>query len=250
MRQLAEQIEAELRALGTARCAAQEKRYLKSELEHLVVTVPAMRKVVVAIKRERPGLTREEVLRLACSLWKKPIHERRAAAVEVLGLYKDRLQPEDIVCIESFLREAAGWALVDNLAAAVAGDLMDRFPVELGPILDRWAEDDNFWLRRSALLALLIPLRGGRGDFPRFCRYADPMLEEKEFFIRKAIGWVLRETAKKTPQRMVDWLLPRAARASGLTLREASKPLPVADKNRLLQARGRGIPRVPHGRLR
>jgi 3-methyladenine DNA glycosylase AlkD len=107
-------------------------------------------------------------------------------------------------------------------------------------VLDRWACDDDFWLRRSALLALLLPLRRGEGDFGRFGRYADAMLEEKEFFIRKAIGWVLRETAKKKPARVVRWLLPRAARASGLTVREASKPLPLADRARLLAAHGRG----------
>jgi 3-methyladenine DNA glycosylase AlkD len=62
------------------------------------------------------------------------------------------------------------------------------------------------------------------------------MLGEKEFFIRKAISWVLRETAKKTPQRVVAWLLPRAARASGLTVREACKHLLARDRQRLLAA--------------
>jgi 3-methyladenine DNA glycosylase AlkD len=62
------------------------------------------------------------------------------------------------------------------------------------------------------------------------------MLEEKEFFIRKAIGWVLRETGKQTPARVVDWLLPRAGRAAGLTVREASKHLPAAARARILAA--------------
>jgi DNA alkylation repair enzyme len=53
---------------------------------------------------------------------------------------------------------------------------------------DRWAADSDFWLRRSAMLALLISLREGRGDFDRFGRYADAMLCEREFFIRKAIA--------------------------------------------------------------
>ena len=233
---LAEQIEADLRALGTPERAAQEKLYLKSDLEHVGATVPAMRKVVVAFWREHPKLKRADVLALARALWKKPMHERRAGAVELLEQYKKELRPEDIDVVETFLREARGWALVDNLAASVAGDLAERFPAKLAPVLDRWSKDDNFWLRRSALLALLSPLRRGEGDFNRFCRYADAMLEEKEFFIRKAIGWVLRETAKKTPQRVVDWLLPRAARAAGLTVREASKHLPAADKKRILQA--------------
>jgi len=63
-------------------------------------------------------------------------------------------------------------------------------------VLDRCCDDD-FWLRRSAMLGLLRPLRAGGGDFERFARYADAMLEEKEFFVRKAIGWVLREVAKR-----------------------------------------------------
>jgi 3-methyladenine DNA glycosylase AlkD len=239
IQRLAEQIEADLRAVGTPARAAQEKRYLKSDLEHVGATVPAMRKVVVAFRRAHPELKREDVLALSRALWKKPIHERRAAAVELLEQCKKELGPEDIGVVELFLREARGWALVDSLAASVAGDLVERFPGQLSSVLDRWAKDENFWLRRSALLALLLPLRRGEGDFDRLCRYADAMLEEKEFFIRKAIGWVLRETAKQTPKRVVDWLQPRAARASGLTVRQASKYLPAADKQRILQAHAR-----------
>ncbi len=79
-----------------------------------------------------------------------------------------------------------------------------------------------------------MPLRRGEGDFERFGRYADQMLEEKEFFIRKAIGWVLRETAKRRPELVADWLAPRVHRASGVTMREAVKPLPAEVRERLL----------------
>ena len=60
------------------------------------------------------------------------------------------------------------------------------------------------------------------------------MLEEKEFFIRKAIGWVLRETAKRRPWLVPDWLAPRVHRASGVTMREAVRPLPADVRERLL----------------
>jgi uncharacterized protein len=246
---LADRIETELRSLGTPERAAQEKRYLKSDLEHLGVTVPAMRKMVLAVCRAHGDWRHDEVVSLARALWKKPIHERRAAAIEVLTFHKSELVPGDVDLIERFLRQARGWALVDSLAASVVGDLVERFPKQMHPVLDRWAKDNDFWLRRSALLALLLPLRRGEGDFARFGRYADVMLEEREFFIRKAIGWVLRESAKKTPKRVVDWLLSRAARASGLTLREASKPLPAADKARLLSAHGKGGPGATARRL-
>lgn len=84
-------------------------------------------------------------------------------------------------------------------------------------------KDPDFWLRRSAVLALLVPLRRGGGDWPRFVRYADLLLEEKEFFIRKALGWVLREVSKKDPKQR--FLAEREGRVSGVTRREAEKYL-------------------------
>src|SRR5207245_10403294 len=80
-------------------------------------------------------------------------------------------------------------------------------------------------LRRSAMLALLRPLRRGDVDFTRFARDAEAMRPEREFFIRKAIGWVLRETGKKRPEVVYQWLLSRCGVASGVTVREAVKYL-------------------------
>ena len=113
--------------------------------------------------------------------------------------------------------------------------MVERYPT-LGGTLDRWADDDDFWIRRAALLALLRPLREGAGDFARFSRYADKMLEESEFFIRKAIGWVLRETAKQQPERVAAWVGPRTHRMSGVTIREAVKKLPPATSDAFLAA--------------
>jgi 3-methyladenine DNA glycosylase AlkD len=148
----------------------------------------------------------------------------------------DRLQAADIELVERLLRQAQTWALVDELAAVVVGGLVEHH-AELGSVLDRWAVDDDFWIRRSVLLALLVPLRRGDGDFQRFSRYADGMLDEEEFFIRKAIGWVLRDTARKRPDLVYRWLLPRAARASGVTVREAVKPLSAEQRAAVLAAR-------------
>jgi 3-methyladenine DNA glycosylase AlkD len=147
------------------------------------------------------------------------------------------LEATDIVLLERLLRESRTWALVDDLAANVVGPLVEIHPTAEST-LDRWAADEDFWIRRSALLANLLALRRGEGDFERFGRYADSMLEEREFFIRKAIGWVLRDTARKRPDLVFEWLLPRAARASGVTVREAVKPLSGQQREAILDARG------------
>jgi 3-methyladenine DNA glycosylase AlkD len=228
----ADEIEAELRAAGRSERAEQERRYLKSELEHFGVTVPATRRIAAGVGR----LSRQDLLDTVDALWARPVHECRAAAVELLELHVDLLEVEDIALIEHLLRESKTWALVDNLAASITGPLVDRCP-ELERTLDRWAVDDDFWIRRSALLANLLALRRGDGDFERFGRYADSMLEEQEFFIRKAIGWVLRDTARKRPDLVYEWLEPRARRASGVTVREAVKPLSEEQRRAILAAR-------------
>lgn len=235
----ARDLERALLAAGNPERAEQERRYLKSQLRHYGVSVPLVRRAAAGVRRAWPERPRRDVVALVEALWERPVHECRAAAVELLELYLDRLVARDLALVERLLRESGTWALVDNLAASVAGPLVERFPALAGE-LDRWAADDDFWIRRSALLAELIPLREGRGDFPRFGRHADAMLEEKEFFIRKAIGWTLRDTSRKRPDLVSAWLLPRAARASGVTLREAVKYLPAAASRRILAAAAAG----------
>jgi 3-methyladenine DNA glycosylase AlkD len=219
--------ERELRRLGSPDRAEHEKAYLKSDAQFAGVAVPVMRSLVrswQAARRARGGPGHAEVTGLARDLWASPLYECRQCAVLLLERTKAMLTEADIELVEEFLRDAGTWALVDGLAANVAGDLVERYP-ELAGRMDRWARDDDFWVRRSALLALMGPLRGGAGDFARFGRYADAMLEDREFFIRKAIGWVLRETGKKRPELVAGWLGPRVHRASGVTVREAVKPL-------------------------
>jgi 3-methyladenine DNA glycosylase AlkD len=225
-----------LRAAGTADRAAQEKRYLKSELEFFGVTVPEMRRVVKAAVRAYPGLGAAELVAWAAELWRAPVHERRMAAVEVLTLAAPRLGTGDLATVERLLRESGTWALVDGLAGNVAGEIAVRDP-RSWPVIDGWAVDPDFWLRRSALLALLRGIRTGRPDLPRFTRYARPLLAEREFFIRKAIGWVLREISRRDPDWVASWTQRHLSEMSGVTFREAVRRLPAAEAERLRKLR-------------
>jgi 3-methyladenine DNA glycosylase AlkD len=230
-------IERDLRAAGSPSRAIREQRYLKSSLEFTGTAVPATRAIVTRWRRAHPELTGQRLTQLATSLWDRRVFECRLAATILLTARRELLTAGDAALVERFVRTSGTWAPVDVLSADVMGSLTDRFPELLG-VLDRWAADDDFWLRRSALLALLGPLRRGElGSWPRFAGYADAMLAEREFFIRKAIGWVLRETAKKHPDLVADWLAPRLHRASGVTVREAVRWLPAASRDALLAQR-------------
>jgi 3-methyladenine DNA glycosylase AlkD len=230
-----DQVDAGLRSRARPERAAAERAYLKSELDHYGTSVPGTRAAVSEAVRGL-ALYHHAVVGIAELLWAEPVHERRAAAAELLEQQVVLLDAADLPLLERLLRESRTWALVDNLATSVVGPIVERDP-SVTAVLDRWATDPDFWIRRSALLANLVALRRGAGDFERFGRYADAMLAEKEFFIRKAIGWVLRDTGRLRPDLVYNWLLPRASRAAGLTVREAVKYLSPEQRAAILAAR-------------
>jgi 3-methyladenine DNA glycosylase AlkD len=229
------EIEARLRQYSDVERAAGAKRYLKSDLDFLGVAVPDLRREVRSWSKQRPDLDRSGLSKLCRGLWSRRVHELQAFAIELLRARLGCLESSDIVLLEWMLERSNSWAYVDAIAVHLAGPMVESFP-RLSVDLDRWARDENFWLRRSAMLALLLPLRRGSGDWQRFERYADEMLEEKEFFIRKAIGWVLREVSKNDPARVSEFVGLRVERVSGVTIREAVKYLPEQDRERLLSA--------------
>jgi 3-methyladenine DNA glycosylase AlkD len=215
--------------------APKERAYLKSDLAHLGVPVAGVRRAVGTALREDERLAgHDATVALAELLWRPRRHERRLAAVELLVARVADLGTDDLPLLERLLRESRTWAFVDPLAGTVVGALVlrdrsDHGDDVLAQTLERWSVDEDFWLRRSALLSqlpLLTQATTSADDFATFARWADAMLDEKEFFIRKAIGWVLRETSKRRPELVVAYLAPRVDRLSGVTWREAVRRLP------------------------
>jgi 3-methyladenine DNA glycosylase AlkD len=232
MSALADAIEARLRQLGTAKRAEGEKRYLKSELDFIGATVTDIR---ATVRELAPRMEHDELVATAVELWEPPVHELRTAAILLLVRDAARLGPDDLPLAERFARESRTWALLDYLAVDVLGPMVEADPDGLRAEMDRWSTDPDFWIRRASLLAELRPIRHG-APMGRFLARADAMLDEREFFIRKAIGWVLREAGKRRPDEVAAWLAPRTHRASGVTMREATKYLPPDERDRLMRA--------------
>jgi 3-methyladenine DNA glycosylase AlkD len=239
-RALADELEARLRAIGTPKRAIGEKAYLKSDLDFTGTLVSQTRAEVKRLASEL-ALDHDQLVELATALWSKPVFERRLAAIMFLQRFPRLVSAADLPFLERIVRESRTWALVDYVAVDVLGRLVESDPDGVSPIMEAWATDDDFWVRRASLLAELRPIRRG-ADPDRFLRRAEPMLEEREFFIRKAIGWVLRETGKRRPDAVAAWVAARTHRASGVTMREAVKYLPPDDRERLMRAYREGRP--------
>jgi 3-methyladenine DNA glycosylase AlkD len=234
--------ELEFRAAGTPERAVHERAYLKSSLEHAGASLPAIRAVANRMHRDHRELGAEGTIALAHELWREPLHERRMLAALILGQNASHLVPTDLERLEPLLHEAKTWALVDVLAGDVAATVVRRHPDDprVDVVLRRWAGDDDFWLRRTALLAHLqmFGRHGGFEGWDRFCAIADDLLDEREFFVRKAIGWVLREAGKRRPELVAGFLRPRLSRISGVSVREAVRYLEPADRDALMVVYG------------
>jgi 3-methyladenine DNA glycosylase AlkD len=239
-RAVADEIEARLREVGTAKRAIGEKAYLKSDLDFTGTLVSDTRREVRNVDAGL-SLDHDRLTALVEALWSKPVFERRLAAILFLQRHATLVSLADLPLLEQFVRESKTWALVDYLAVDVLGGLVERDADAATDALDRWSIDPDFWVRRASLLAELRPIRHG-APMDRFLIRAGRMLDEREFFIRKAIGWVLREAGKRRPDEVVGWLAPRTDRASGVTMREAVKYLPAPDAERLMTAYRAKVP--------
>ena len=219
------------RAVGTPSRAAQDKAYLKSDQRFYGATVPEIRRAGADFRRQHPELTRSALRAIVTDLYASDWYEERSVAIALLGQYQQLLRESDLPWLAGLARKSNTWAHVDWLAADIIGGVIERYPKGRSR-LPRWAADETFWVRRTALLAQLRALSQGAGDFRLFARLAAGMLDEKEFFIRKAIGWVLREVSKKRPELAFGFLRDHRE-VSGLTLSEGAKYLPAGMRTKL-----------------
>jgi 3-methyladenine DNA glycosylase AlkD len=127
--------------------------------------------------------------------------------------------------LQDLLLRDAWWETVDGLSAAIA-EVMHAAVLQTSNAavaMDAWLKHSSHWVRRSAMLHQL----GWRldTDTTRLFGYAQQLADEKEFFIRKAIGWALRDYARWNPQAVTNFVVQHRANLSGLTVREAAKHL-------------------------
>ena len=227
-----------LRRAGSATRASGEKAYLKSALRFWGTGQEPIRAAVREYCAAHPDLSRAELRAIAETLYATDVHELRASAIGLLERNSETLVDRDLPWLIALVRKSKSWAYVDWIAPKVIGDVIARDP-RSRKRLAVWAKDGDFWVRRTSLLAEHDALRAGGGDFALWSRLAASMLDEREFFIRKAIGWVLREVSKKRPELTYAFLRKHRDRVSGLSLREGAKYLP-APKRKALGLPGRG----------
>lgn len=202
--------------------ALAQAAYMKNQFPFLGIKTPDRRQLQKEILAGFKAKDEKELLEVAQQIWKMEEREFQYAALEVLERQSKLLTPFSLPVLEQFIRNKSWWDTVDFLAANLIGGVVAK-NLTLLDTMDQWIEDENFWIRRSALLSQLKWKK--KTDMERLFRYCTLTMHEKEFFIRKAVGWVLREYSKTDVESVRAFVHEYADQLSGVSMREATKYL-------------------------
>ncbi|WP_144139004.1 DNA alkylation repair protein [Paraburkholderia sp. BCC1884] len=220
------EIEAALAPHADAGRAPAMRAYMRDQFEFIGVATPLRRQVVLPVFKRLQVENAEHLLACAHVLWKMPAREYQYVATDLLARKWKTFNAADIVHLLEIAQRASWWDCVDPLAGVV-GDVLRAARVHTPRVqaaMDEALKHESMWVRRVAMIHQL----GWRDhtDETRLFGYARSLAGESDFFIRKAIGWALRDYAWHAPQPVSRFLSDTRDIMSPLTLREASKHLP------------------------
>lgn len=224
-------VRAALAGAGDPVRAQQQQAYMKSALPHAGLTAPERRALLEPLLVEHRFTARGSWEAAVRELWDDvTLREEWYAAIALLRhpTYRAWVDPDLLPLLEHLVRAGAWWDVVDEIASHLVGQvLLDHRPV-VTPVVDAWSVDrDSLWVRRTAMLSQLR--HRGATDTALLERVLVANLDDtafgREFFVRKALGWALREHARTDAAWVEAFVSTHADRLSGLSRREALKHL-------------------------
>ena len=228
------QIEAVLRPLADDVRAVPMRAYMLDQFAFLGIRATPRRQALHDLPK-LSAWTAPDLVTLADKLWNLPEREFQYVAVDLLAKHHRQLGPDNVAHLLQLVQRKSWWDTVDGLAGVVGDILLRARPgqPDVQRAMDACLSHPNLWVRRVAMLHQL----GWKTqtDELRLLHYALTLASDPDFFIRKAIGWALRDHARTRPEEVRAFLAQHAQRLSSLTRREAGKHLgmPLRDVERL-----------------
>ncbi|OWF37592.1 uncharacterized protein LOC110467243 [Mizuhopecten yessoensis] len=221
-------LETSFTANQNSKNAAQMKQYMRGQFEFYGIKAPELKGIVKEVLGTYPKLTTDQALELLWKAWQQPNREFQIMAIHYASNNISILIGSDLKCCRRFLdtiqkliTNKSWWDSVDMLAINVIGPMVAKHPNDLGLVMDKWVEDKDMWLRRTAILHQLKYKQ--KTDSQKLFRYCLMRAEEKEFFIQKSIGWALREYGKTNGKDVKQFVTEHKDTLSNLSVREALK---------------------------
>lgn len=195
------------------------EKYMRNQFPYLGIKTPARKKLLKDFFQASTILQKPLQHEFVLALWEKEEREYQYAALFYLEKIKKKLEISSIELLETLVTTKSWWDTVDTIAPKLVGHIAIRNPEVITSKMDHWAISNNIWLRRSALLFQLKYKEQTNEEL--LLQYIKQNAAEQEFFIRKAIGWALREYSKTNPQYVKK--IMETVPLSSLSIREGSK---------------------------
>lgn len=201
--------------------AAPMKKYMKNQFDFFGIQSGMRRSLCKPFLRKNSLPPVNQLKEIVCFLWQKPQREFQYFAMELTEKYIKGFDVSHIDLIEFMLVNKSWWDTVDMIAAKIAGPFMMNHQSILKTTNERWINSGNIWLQRTTLLYQLK--YKSRTDKKLLFENIMHLADSKEFFIRKAIGWSLREYSKINPGEVEKFVASKML--SPLSRREALKQI-------------------------
>lgn len=205
-----------------------QRQYMKNRFDFYGLSTNVRRSIQKPFLDKKHLPTKAAAKEMIQMLWEKPQREYHYFAQELAQKYLKALTPDDILLYEHMVMHQSWWDTVDVIAVHLMGKYFRKYPDQIAVYIPKWLTSGNMWLQRSAILFQLQYKQAT--DTVLLQTIIESLLGSKEFFINKAIGWILREYSKTNPQWVLDYT--QITPLSNLSKREALKVL--MRKNRRL----------------
>jgi 3-methyladenine DNA glycosylase AlkD len=196
-------------------------KYMKYKFVYYGIKKPLRAKLQKEILEELGKPDFETIKSFSILAWEEPEREMQYFAMDLLNGSKNKLQNSDLGLIKFLIENKSWWDTVDSLAAHLAGTYFKLYPNQKE--LNIWVKSENFWYRRSAIIHQLTYKKETNEDMLfGFCIL---LRKEREFFIKKAIGWALRQYARIEPDKVINFV--KNNDLSALSAKEALKNIEI-----------------------
>jgi 3-methyladenine DNA glycosylase AlkD len=202
--------------------AAPMAAYMRDQFPFLGLPGPRQKELARSVVAGLPRPSEPDLRAIAVGCWALPEREYQYFACDLLRRHARLLSPGFLGVARTLVSTKSWWDTVDALAAHVVGRLVAQHPALAGD-MDEWVRDEDMWIARTAILHQLR--FGPATDADRLFGYCLLRAGHKDFFIRKAIGWALREYGKTAPDEVRSFVAAHRAELAPLSVREALKNL-------------------------
>lgn len=197
--------------------------YMKTDMPFFGVQKAGRVPILREIKAQFPPANRDEYRTAVLALWQQPHREEKYLAISYAGSFPRFVTLASVPLYRSMIIEGAWWDFVDGIATSLIGTVLFNQRDRMTPKVEAWIDDRDMWIRRTAIIAQLG--HKGATDTDLLFDACERRMHETEFFVRKAIGWALRDYAKTDPAAVAGFVTMHRDGLSGLSYREATKHL-------------------------